>query len=161
RNSSQLYPEGFMNLSRRSFLRTAAASVSIGGVTYFLPPFPKARGADTPPPSERVRIAAIGVGNQGTPNTKQHAKNVVAVCEVDPKRLADAVKLVQAGSGKAPAAETDYRKILDRKDVDAVVVTVPDHWHALITVDACNAGKDVYIEKPLTLFITEGRAIVE
>src|SRR5262245_21754839 len=150
-----------MTLSRRSFLRTAAASVSVGGVTYFLPPFPRARGADTPRPSEQIRIASIGVGNQGKGNTKQHAKNVVAVCEVDTKRLTEAVKLVEGAGGKNPAAETDYRKILDRKDVDAVVITVPDHWHALITVDACNAGKDVYIEKPLTLFITEGRAIVD
>ena len=150
-----------MTLSRRSFLRTAAASVSVGGVTYFLPPFPRTSGADTPRPSEQIRIASIGVGNQGKGNTKVHGKNVVAVCEVDSKRLAEAVKLVEGTGAKTPAAETDYRKVLDRKDVDAVVVTVPDHWHALITVDACNAGKDVYIEKPLTLFITEGRAIVE
>jgi len=150
-----------MTLSRRSFLRTAAASVSVGGITYFLPPFPRSRGADPPKASEQIRIAAIGVGNQGKGNTKQHAKNIVAVCEVDSKRLADAVKMVQDASGKVPTAESDYRKVLDRKDVDAVVVTVPDHWHALITVDACNAGKDVYIEKPLTLFISEGRVIVE
>ena len=150
-----------MTLSRRSFLRRAAASVSVGGVTYFLPPFPKSRGEDAPKASDQIRIASIGVGNQGKGNTKAHGKNVVAVCEVDSNRLAEAVKLVESAGGKTPAAETDYRKILDRKDVDAVVVTVPDHWHALITVDACHAGKDVYIEKPLTLFITEGRAIVE
>jgi myo-inositol 2-dehydrogenase / D-chiro-inositol 1-dehydrogenase len=149
-----------MTLSRRSFLRTAAASVSVGGVTYFLPPFPKARGADTPPPSEQIRIASVGIANQGTGNTKIHAKNVVAVCDVDRRHLANAVKLVESASGKAPAAEADYRKVLDRKDVDAVLITVPDHWHALMCVDACNAGKDVYCEKPLTLTIAEGRAIV-
>jgi myo-inositol 2-dehydrogenase / D-chiro-inositol 1-dehydrogenase len=149
-----------MTLSRRSFLRTAAASVSVGGVTYFLPPFPKARGADTPPPSERIRIASIGIANQGTGNTKIHAKNVVAVCDVDKRHLANAVKLVESASGTAPAPEPDYRKVLDRKDVDAVLITVPDHWHALMCVDACNAGKDVYCEKPLTLTIAEGRAIV-
>jgi len=149
-----------MTLSRRSFLRTAAASVSVGGVTYFLPPFPKSHAADTPPPSERIRIASIGIANQGTGNTKIHAKNVVAVCDVDKRHLANAVKLVESASGKAPAAEADYRKVLDRKDVDAVLITVPDHWHALMCVDACNAGKDVYCEKPLTLTIAEGRAIV-
>ena len=104
-----------MTLSRRSFLRTAAASVSVGGITYFLPPFPKARGEDTPKPSEQIRIASIGVGNQGNGNTKTHAKNVVAVCEVDKTRLADAVKLVEKAGGKTPAAETDYREILERR----------------------------------------------
>jgi predicted dehydrogenase len=149
-----------MSLSRRSFLRTAAASVSVGGITYFLPPFPTSFGQETPRPSEQIRIASIGVGNQGRGNTKTHAKNVVAVCEVDKTRLADAVKLIESAGAKTPAAETDYRRILDRKDVDAVIITVPDHWHALMCVDACNAGKDVYCEKPLTLTIAEGRAIV-
>ncbi|HKB04502.1 MAG TPA: Gfo/Idh/MocA family oxidoreductase [Gemmataceae bacterium] len=149
-----------MTISRRSFLRTAAASVSVGGVTYFLPPFPKTRGDDTPRPSEQIRIASIGIANQGTGNTKIHAKNVVAVCDVDKRHLANAVKLVEAAGTKTPVAVGDYRRILDRKDVDAVIITVPDHWHALMCVDACNAGKDVYCEKPLTLTIAEGRAIV-
>jgi predicted dehydrogenase len=115
-----------MSLSRRAFLRTAAASVSVGGITYFLPPFPQARGADTPPPSERIRTAAIGVGNQGGPknNLKFHAKNCVAVCDVDSKYLAAAASFVEKESGKAPFTEGDYRRILDRKDVDAVVITV-------------------------------------
>jgi predicted dehydrogenase len=152
-----------MTLSRRSFLRAAAASVSVGGVTYFLPPFPKGRAADTPRPSEQIRTAAIGVGNQGGPrnNLKFHARNCVAVCDVDKKYLAAGVAFVEKEGGKAPATAGDYRRILDRKDVDAVVITVPDHWHALIAVDACAAGKDVYVEKPLTLVIAEGRAIVE
>jgi predicted dehydrogenase len=149
-----------MTLSRRSFLRRAAASVSVVGVTYFLPSFPQLRAADTPPPSERIRIGSIGIANQGTGNTKVHAKNVVAVCDVDKRHLANAVKLVEQAGGKSPMATTDYRRLLDNKDVDAVVITTPDHWHALMAVDACNAGKDVYCEKPLTLTIAEGRAIV-
>jgi predicted dehydrogenase len=150
-----------MKLSRRTFLRSAAASVSIGGVSYFLPPFPAASGDETPKPSEQIRIASIGIANQGTGNTKIHAKNVVAVCDVDNRHLANAVKLVEQAGGKTPVAASDYRKILDRKDVDAVLITTPDHWHALMAVDACNAGKDVYCEKPLTLTIAEGRAIVD
>jgi predicted dehydrogenase len=149
-----------MNLSRRTFLRTAAASVSVGGITYFLPPFPKTHGQDSTRPSEQIRIASIGVGNQGRGNTKTHAKSVVAVCEVDKTRLADAVKLIESAGAKTPVAAMDYRRVLDRKDVDSVIITVPDHWHALMCVDACNAGKDVYCEKPLTLTIAEGRAIV-
>ena len=79
-----------MKFSRRTFLRSAAASVSIGGVSYFLPPFPAASGDDTPKPSEQIRIASIGVGNQGTGNTKIHVKNIVAVCDVDTRHLANA-----------------------------------------------------------------------
>src|SRR5439155_7879455 len=91
-----------MSLSRRSFLRTAAASVSVGGITYFLPPFPKSRAADTTPPSERIRAAAIGVGNQGGPknNLKFHAKTCVAVCDVDQKYLAAGAAFVEKECGK-------------------------------------------------------------
>ncbi len=150
-----------MTLSRRSFLRRSAASVSVGSMTYFLPTFPAAKGDTPEAPSDKIRIAAIGVGGQGKANLNNHAKNCVAVCDVDSDHLGAAVKQVQNASGKAPVAEVDYRKILDRKDVDAVVITTPDHWHALMCVDACNAGKDVYCEKPLTLTIAEGRKIVE
>jgi predicted dehydrogenase len=146
-------------LDRRSFLR-AAGSVSVGGLTYFFSS-PLVRAADKPPsPSERLRIACIGVGNQGKGNLGAHLKDCVAVCDVDRQRLTEARQRVEKATGKATAAETDYRRILDRKDVDAVVITTPDHWHALITVDACAAGKDVYCEKPLTLTVAEGRAIV-
>jgi predicted dehydrogenase len=87
-------------------------------------------------------------------------KDCVAVCDVDSDRLTAAVAKVEKANGKAPLAFADYRKLLESKEVDAVVVSTPDHWHALITVDACHAGKDVYCEKPLTLTIAEGRAIV-
>jgi len=149
-----------MALNRRTFLRTATASVAAGGVTYFLPEFPALRAAETPPPSERIRFAAVGVGGQGKSNLGAYVKDCVAVCDVDAKHLAAAVAQVEKAAGKAPEGVADYRKILDRKDVDAVVVSTPDHWHAQITVDACHAGKDVYCEKPLTLTIAEGRAIV-
>jgi predicted dehydrogenase len=149
-------------LHRRSFLRTAG-SLSIGGITYFFSGYsPSARAQDkATPPSEQIRIACIGVGNQGKGNLGVHIKNCVAVCEVDRTRLAAAAERVTKERGKEPVAEKDYRKILERKDIDAVVITTPDHWHALMTVDACNAGKDVYCEKPLTLTVAEGRAIVQ
>ena len=87
-----------MTLSRRSFLRTAAASVSVGGITYFLPPFP-AR-AQNPKP-DAIRIGAIGVGNQGRGNLGIHAKNCVAVCEVDSIRLAAAVARSRRRAGRS------------------------------------------------------------
>src|SRR5438477_7522466 len=118
------------------------------------------------PPSERVRIGFIGVKNQGTANLKsffkQPAAEVVALCDVDKNVLAAAAGLVEKET-KATGLFTagDYRRLLDRKDIDAVCVTTPDHWHALPTIQACMAGKDVYCEKPLSLTVAEGRAMVK
>jgi predicted dehydrogenase len=145
-----------MGSTRREFLRQAGGIASGVGLGLSLPAV--LLGADQPP-SERVRIGCIGVGNQGRGNLGVHLKNTVAVCEVDKQRLQEAKARVEKATGKPCAAFGDYRQLLDRKDVDAVVVTTPDHWHALITVHACQAGKDVYCEKPLTLNVAEGRAM--
>ncbi|HEX8200615.1 MAG TPA: Gfo/Idh/MocA family oxidoreductase, partial [Isosphaeraceae bacterium] len=115
----------------------------------------------TPPPSERIRIGHIGVKNQGTSNLKALMKHTVAVCDVDKDVLGKAKALAETGTGETITAYDDYRRLLDNKDIDAVVVTTPDHWHARITIDACAAGKDVYCEKPLTLTVAEGCAVVE
>ncbi len=112
------------------------------------------------PPSERIRIGMIGVGNQGTNNLKVFLKDVVAVSDVDSARLAKAKETVETANGKTCVAAGDFRRLLDRKDIDAVVVTVPDHWHALPMILACQAGKDVYCEKPLSLTVAEGQAMV-
>lgn len=143
--------------SRRDFLRTGLA----GGAFLALPAatYRAAFAADESAPSNRIRIGSIGVGKQGTGNMKAFLKNVTAICDVDKDHLAAAAKLSEAAGGKAELYG-DYRKLLDSKDVDAVVVTTPDHWHAKITVDACKAEKDVYCEKPLTLVIDEGKAMI-
>lgn len=88
-------------------------------------------------------------------------KNVVAVCDVDSKHAAAAAASVEKANGKKPKVFSDYRKLLEDKSIDAVLVSTPDHWHALPTIHACQAGKDVYCEKPLTLFIDEGKAMVK
>lgn len=146
-------------VSRRSFLSAGVA----GGALLALPASVY-RGAllAADNPSDRVRLGFIGLGNQGLPNMRSFLKlaPVTAVCEVDSKRLATAAAEVEKG-GKKPATFGDYRKLLDSKDVDAVVVTTPDHWHALMTIHACQAGKDVYCEKPLTLTVAEGRKMVD
>ena len=139
--------------TRRGFLQ-AGTLLSLSTLTYR-----GAFAADTPP-SERVRIGFIGVGGQGKGNLKALLKNAVAVCDVDSKRLAEAASMVEKANSAAPVQAGDYRQLLDRKDIDAVLITTPDHWHALQTIHACQAGKDVYCEKPLTLTITEGRAMV-
>jgi predicted dehydrogenase len=144
------------SVTRRSFLRSGLA----GGAFLGLPAgvYRAALRADDPP-SGKVRVGCIGVGGQGTFNMKQVMKNVTAVCDVDKDHLAKAAAEVEK-AGTKPVALGDYRKLLEAKDVDAVLISTPDHWHALTTIHACQAGKDVYCEKPLSLFVTEGRAMV-
>src|SRR5262249_18347988 len=144
------------HLTRRSFLRSGLA----GGAFLGLPAgtYRAALLADDPP-SGRVRVGSIGVGGQGTGNMKAVIKNVVAVCDVDKDHLAKAAAEVEK-SGTKPQTAGDSRRSLESKDIDRVLTSTPDHWHALPTIHACQAGKDVYCEKPLSLFVTEGRAMV-
>ncbi len=141
------------SLSRRSFLKTSAAASTLFAAPYFVPA--RAFGAN-----ERIVTGHIGLGPQGKVNLKALLKNAAAVCDVDKNRAAQAAKMVTDGGNKCEVFG-DYRKLLDRKDIDAVVVCTPDHWHALATIHACQAGKDVYCEKPLSLTILEGRQMVE
>ncbi|QDT54712.1 Inositol 2-dehydrogenase [Caulifigura coniformis] len=142
--------------SRRNFLKLSAAASTTFAAPLILPR--SVFGAN-----ERVSVAFIGVGNQGNNNVKDFLKQeiaVTAVCEVDSTRAGAAVdNLKKQGHEAVPFG--DYRKLLERKDVDAVVITVPDQWHARMTIDACAAGKDVYCEKPLSLTIRDGRRMVD
>jgi predicted dehydrogenase len=112
------------------------------------------------PPSERIVLGFIGVGGMGTGllNTFKEFPQVeiAAVCDVYQPHLDRA----RSAAGGEPAAYGDFRRVLDRKDIDAVVVATPDHWHGIPTILACQAGKDVYCEKPLAHRIDEGRAMV-
>ena len=114
--------------------------------------------------SDKIRVALIGSGGQGKADLSAFLRipevDCPAVADIDDKRIAEGVKIVADARGKAAEGYKDFRKILDRKDVDAVIVGTPDHWHALATIYACQAGKDVYVEKPLATTIEEGRAMV-
>jgi len=149
------------SVSRRRFLQTSAAAAgSALAAPYFVPR--SAFGAN-----ERIVLGHIGVKNQGTSNLKRFLSydgklcDVAALCDVDSKVLGDARALVTKSTGRTVDVFEDYRKLLDRKEIDAVVISTPDHWHARMTIDACNAGKDVYCEKPLTHTILEGRKMVD
>ncbi|MFN0168889.1 MAG: Gfo/Idh/MocA family protein [Bryobacteraceae bacterium] len=111
--------------------------------------------------SDRIRVGVIGSGGQGRNNLGDFQKNrdceIVAVCDVFQPNLKRGIDMTD---GRARAF-TDYRRLLEDKDIDAVVVATPEHWHALMMVDACNAAKDVYVEKPISLCVREGRLMVE
>ena len=138
------------NIHRRHFLIGSAIAVAS---PYIVPR--AAFGAN-----EKITTGHIGVGRQGTSNLKDLLDHAVAVCDVDKQHAANAQKLVAGKNGKCDVYG-DFRKMLDRKDIDAVVVSTPDHWHALATIFSCQAGKHVYCEKPLTHGILEGRKMVE
>ena len=116
-----------------------------------------------PPASEKIRVAFIGLGGMGTGRLNGFLKHddvtAVALCDVDQTHLAKAAEIVEKKQGAKPELYSDFRKVLERKDVDAVMVATPDHWHALPAVMACQAGKDVFCEKPLAYSVAEGRAM--
>ena len=165
---------------RRDFLKNTAAIVASAAVPTIVPS--SVFGATAP--SNRIHVACIGTGNQGINILRRFIKNddvqIVAVCDVN--KASYGYKTEDQYLGREPAREEvdkyyeqktgagtykscrayhDFREVLAGKDIDAVTVVVPDHWHAIITIGAAEAGKDIYCEKPLALTISQGRAMVE
>lgn len=152
--------------SRREFLgRSAIAAAALpalaasSGILVAPQASAAAIGAN-----DRIRVGLIGSGGQGRADLATfllHPEvDCPVVCDVDERRLAEGVKLVEEKRGRKPDIVKDFRRLVERKDVDAVLVATPDHWHALPTILACQAGKDVYVEKPLASSIREGRAML-
>jgi predicted dehydrogenase len=142
--------------SRRQFLQTITAA---GAAGILIRPAHRAFGYQSA--NDRPVFATIGLRNQGweiTGKSFQFA-DFAALVDIDANVLDDNVQKTEKRQGKKPDAYSDYRKVLDRKDIDAVMIAVPDHWHTKIAVEAMLAGKDVYCEKPLTLTIDEGKLI--
>jgi len=141
---------------RRDFLKAAGTGLA---APYFLTSAALG-GPDAAPPSDLVRVGHIGVGGMGSGHLRatmnSRVATPVAVCDVDKGRLARAAS---ATGGKAKPYH-DFRRLLDRRDVDAVIIASPDHWHALHVLHACAAGKDAYVEKPMSVTIREGKAMV-
>ena len=146
-------------VSRREFLKgSSVAATAVAFAPIIVPS--SVFGASAP--SNRITIGSIGVGGMGTSDMKGFKGNpnaeVVAVCDVDAGHRKEACKI--AGLD-LKSSYNDFRELLARDDIDAVVVAAPDHWHVPISIAAVRAGKDVYCEKPLTLTIAEGRALVD
>src|SRR5262245_56706418 len=137
--------------TRRDFTKTivlAGATTALGSI--------RAAGAN-----DRIRLGFIGVGNRGDQVLDAFLKHpdaeVVAICDLSQAYLDSTSKK----AGTSPRQFKDYRRLLEMKELDAVVIATPDHWHALQTIHACNAGKDVYVEKPLSLCVAEGRRMAQ
>ncbi len=163
--------------TRRNFL--TQASVMTAGLALGVRPMSAKSYSSILGSNEKIRMGFIGIGNRGSQLLNlfmlQPDNEVAALCDiyepylqrnrnaVDPrylKTIPGQIPKMNENFSKPPKTYKDYRKLLDNKDIDAVCIATPDHWHALQTIDAINAGKDVYVEKPLTATISEGRAMV-
>ena len=143
-------------LNRRTFL----AGAGVGAASLALGRASKAAG-----PNDRVRVAVVGVRGRGRSHVSAFSNNkntvVAALCDVDARQFAEPARQIEEKSGQAPQLVGDLRRLMDDKSIDVISIATPDHWHALAAVWACQAGKDVYVEKPVSHNVREGRKIVE
>ena len=147
--------------NRRDFIRTA----SVAGTSLVLSPSLSAGGFYRGAPNDKVVIAIMGTNSRGAFLTKNFAQlantEVGYICDVDERVLAQTIASVEAQTGKKPQGFTDIRKLLEKKDFDALAIAAPDHWHAPATIMGCQAGKHVYVEKPCSHNPHEGEMAVE
>ncbi len=145
-------------MNRRDFLRAGAAGVALSAAARYVPAF-----ADDKP----IRAGLIGCGWYGKIDLLRLLQvapaEVVSLCDVDRKMLAEAAEIVASrqASKKKPRTYADYRDMLKEKDLDLVFIGTPDHWHALPMIAAVEAGADVYVQKPISVDVAEGKAMVE
>jgi len=146
-------------MNRRNFLKSAGAAAMLPA---FAPAFAQTPGGSA---NSRINLGVIGMGWQGPANTKAFLEledcQVVAACDIDGKHLAAAIKMINDGYGNEDCkGYHDYRELLARPDIDAVMIAVPDHWHEIVATEAARRGKDIYGEKPLGHTIAEQQSIV-
>ncbi len=154
--------------SRRTFLQSSALGVVGAGISYWTG-LPLSAAVDSKSPNERPVVAFVGTGIRFHTALGRQSTDYgpcAAICDVDAVQAGRAMQVVvdqhhKHGYPIVVATHEDYRHVLDRQDVDAVVIATPDHWHTKIAIEAMQAGKDVYCEKPLTLTIREGQQILQ
>ena len=147
------------DVSRRHFMETSTAYAALAGISSFVSPA-RVLGAN-----DRVRVAICGLHGRGNDHLQNYAKiknvDIAALCDIDESVLSErAAQMAKAGLAKA-AVFTDVRKLLDDKSIDAISIATPNHWHSLMAIWACQAGKDVYVEKPCSHNLWEGQQLVK
>lgn len=152
--------------SRRDFLRSSLGLAAGMTAAHGLPllaetPVAKKKAG----PNDRINVCVMGIRGRGQSHIGgflgQKETTVTALCDVDSRTFADSAKLVEEKTGKAPRCEQDIRRILEDKNIDVISIATTNHWHALGTIWAIQAGKDVYVEKPVSHNVSEGRRMVE
>jgi len=140
-------------MNRRTFLMGSLASAAVA-----------TRVSALPSPNDTVRVACVGLRGRGTAHIRAYPKlpnvEIAALCDVDESVLAERLKNVESATNKRPATYTDVRKLLEDKSIDAISIATPNHTHTLLTVWGCQAGKDVYVEKPCSHNIFEAQQVV-
>lgn len=152
-----------MNYSRRKFISASALGLAGAGIITSTPISLLAKASNTIPAADRIRVGVIGINGMGwsdlTSFLKMPEVELAALCDVDDNVMAKRMKEL-GDAGKQVKTYKDYRRLLENKDVDVVIIGTPDHWHCLQMVEACAAGKDVYVEKPIGNSIAECQVMV-
>ena len=168
--------DSYKNLSRRKFLQSSAVTAaglgfgasSLANLAYDpntgAAVDPAARTRKNHSPNDKIVMGLIGCNGMGAANMRNlmgfDDVEFAAICDVDSARMPGDIKKIEEVYGKKPEIFSDYRKMLERKDIDAIIVGSPDHWHALNLIHACEAGKDVYCEKPISHNFVEANAMM-
>lgn len=151
-------------ISRRRFLQACSATAAATGLPLWFVEREAAAATGARPlsPNERPGIALVGCGGMGRGDATNASRfgDIVALCDVDQNHLDEAARQFTS-KGKTPAKFNDFRKLMEREDVQVIITATPDHWHTLVNLAATRAGKDIYGEKPLTLTIDEGKRLVK
>ncbi len=146
------------NVSRRNFIaQTSAAALAVS-----TPLIKTGRAAEA---NETINVAVVGIRSRGAEHIRQFCRipnvRVTTICDIDERLFPKAVQDIEKLSGAKPKTVVDFRDLLQDKEIDVISIATPDHWHALMAIWACQAGKDVYVEKPVSYTIEEGRKLVE
>ncbi len=149
------------SMNRRGFIKSSAAAAT--GIIAGSPLIKKSLAKNSP--NDTVNIGVAGIRGRGSAHYNSFADlpnvNVAALCDIDENLFPKTLDRLEKKTGRKPKTYTDFRKMLEDKDLDAVSIATPDHWHALQAIWACQAGKDVYLEKPVSWCVSEGRKVVQ